>query len=48
MQTFPDDFVFKGGLLAAGEQIGNAVPILLGERLIRGLAAIAREARRGR
>jgi DNA (cytosine-5)-methyltransferase 1 len=48
MQTFPDDFVFKGGLLAAGEQIGNAVPVLLGERLIRGLAATAKEARRGR
>jgi len=33
-QTFPDDFVFKGGLIAAGEQIGNAVPVKLGEVLL--------------
>lgn len=34
-QTFPDHFLFKGGLMAAGVQIGNAVPILLGEILLR-------------
>jgi DNA (cytosine-5)-methyltransferase 1 len=34
IQTFPDSFVFKGGLMAAGQQIGNAVPILLAERII--------------
>ena len=34
IQTFPDDFVFHGGLTAAGKQIGNAVPVLLGEALI--------------
>jgi DNA (cytosine-5)-methyltransferase 1 len=34
-QTFPEWFVFKGGLMAAGEQIGNAVPIRLGEILLR-------------
>lgn len=33
-QTFPDSFVFKGGLMAGGEQIGNAVPIRLAEVLI--------------
>src|SRR5690606_25540588 len=33
-QTFPDDFVFLGGLMAAGKQIGNAVPIMLGHVLI--------------
>lgn len=33
-QTFPDTFVFKGGLMAGGEQIGNAVPVRLGEALI--------------
>ncbi|WP_459682380.1 DNA cytosine methyltransferase [Pseudomonas fluorescens] len=33
-QTFPDNFVFSGGLMAAGEQIGNAVPILLGQAII--------------
>lgn len=34
-QTFPDDFVFHGGLMAAGAQIGNAVPIKLGEVLLK-------------
>lgn len=37
-QTFPDWFVFKGGLIAAGEQIGNAVPVKLGEVLLRTIA----------
>jgi DNA (cytosine-5)-methyltransferase 1 len=34
-QTFPDGFVFKGGLMASGRQIGNAVPILLGEAVLK-------------
>lgn len=33
-QTFPDSFVFHGGLMAAGKQIGNAVPVKLGAALI--------------
>lgn len=33
-QSFPDDFVFYGGLIAAGLQIGNAVPVRLGEVVI--------------
>ena len=33
-QTFPDWFVFKGGLMAGGEQVGNAVPIRLAEVLL--------------
>lgn len=33
LQTFPDDFVFEGGLMAAGVQIGNAVPVELGRSL---------------
>jgi len=37
-QTFPDTFVFKGGLMAAGAQIGNAVPVQLGEVLLRALS----------
>lgn len=37
-QTFPEDFVFEGGLMAAGAQIGNAVPIQLGEKLLRAVA----------
>ncbi|MCI2400812.1 DNA cytosine methyltransferase [Aliiroseovarius sp. N1Y82] len=39
IQTFPDDFVFSGGLTAAGMQVGNAVPVKLGEVLIGHLAA---------
>jgi DNA (cytosine-5)-methyltransferase 1 len=34
-QSFPDDFVFLGGLIASGVQIGNAVPPTLGKKLIR-------------
>jgi DNA (cytosine-5)-methyltransferase 1 len=37
-QTFPEWFTFKGGLIAAGEQIGNAVPVKLGEVLLRSIA----------
>ena len=33
-QTFPDDFVFEGGLIAGGVQIGNAVPATMGEKLL--------------
>ncbi|MFM0019943.1 DNA cytosine methyltransferase [Paraburkholderia azotifigens] len=33
-QTFPDWFEFKGGLMSAGQQIGNAVPVELGETLL--------------
>jgi DNA (cytosine-5)-methyltransferase 1 len=34
IQTFPDSFVFVGGLMAAGIQIGNAVPVKLGQALV--------------
>lgn len=37
-QTFPDSFIFKGGLTAAGTQIGNAVPVDLGEVLLRAVS----------
>lgn len=33
-QTFPDNFIFHGGLMASGQQIGNAVPVLLGRVLL--------------
>jgi len=34
IQTFPDDFVFSGGLMATGQQIGNAVPVALARTLV--------------
>lgn len=34
-QTFPDWFEFQGGLMADGQQIGNAIPIRLGEIILR-------------
>jgi DNA (cytosine-5)-methyltransferase 1 len=33
LQTFPDDFVIKGGWGEAMRQIGNAVPVLLAQRI---------------
>ncbi len=33
LQTFPRDFVFRGGLDSVARQIGNAVPPLLAERI---------------
>ncbi|WP_322418901.1 DNA cytosine methyltransferase [Mesorhizobium huakuii] len=38
IQTFPDDFVFEGGLMAAGKQIGNAVPVELAKALLTHIA----------
>ena len=34
LQTFPDDFIFKGGSIAIARQIGNAVPVRLGKVLM--------------
>ncbi|WP_346205699.1 DNA cytosine methyltransferase [Aeromonas salmonicida] len=33
-QTFPDDYVFLGGVISQGKQIGNAVPVLMGKALL--------------
>jgi DNA (cytosine-5)-methyltransferase 1 len=33
IQTFPDDFIFYGSLGSMYKQIGNAVPVLLGNKL---------------
>lgn len=42
LQTFPDWFVFGGGLMASGVQIGNAVPPALAAALIAPLAEACR------
>ena len=34
LQTFPDDYMFAGGSMSIAKQIGNAVPVKLGEALI--------------
>jgi DNA (cytosine-5)-methyltransferase 1 len=34
-QTFPDEFVFEGGLMSCAAQIGNAVPVKLGETVLK-------------
>jgi len=44
IQTFPDTFVFGGGLMAAGKQVGNAVPVELGRQLIEHLIPLLRRA----
>lgn len=38
-QCFPDDFTFCGGLIASGIQVGNAVPIPLGQAVLGALCA---------
>jgi DNA (cytosine-5)-methyltransferase 1 len=45
IQTFPDTFVFSGGLMAAGKQVGNAVPVDLGRQLIEHLIPLLRRSR---
>ena len=34
-QSFPDDFIFYGGLMACSTQIGNAVPLELGKAVLK-------------
>ena len=34
-QTFPEDFFFEGGIISQAKQVGNAVPIKLGEVVLR-------------
>lgn len=33
LQSFPDDYIFEGSLQEVGRQIGNAVPVLLAQRV---------------
>lgn len=42
-QCFPDTFVFQGGLMAGGVQVGNAVPVPLGHAVLSGLVAAIAE-----
>ena len=37
-QSFRDDFVFEGQLIAAGLQIDNAVPVRLGKVLLQAVS----------
>ena len=43
IQTFPDDFIIKGAWGEAMRQIGNAVPVLLAEKIG---CALAKEIKR--
>jgi DNA (cytosine-5)-methyltransferase 1 len=43
LQSFPDDFIFEGGLMAGGVQVGNAVPVLMGQRLLAPIADAIRD-----
>ncbi|HLO51797.1 MAG TPA: DNA cytosine methyltransferase [Kamptonema sp.] len=42
IQTFPDDWVFYGSIASKYRQIGNAVPVLLGEAIARYLYQIVK------
>ncbi|WP_213748140.1 DNA cytosine methyltransferase [Citrobacter freundii] len=43
LQTFPDDYIFHGGTMAVAKQIGNAVPVKLGEALLKSIINLLTE-----
>jgi DNA (cytosine-5)-methyltransferase 1 len=47
IQTFPRDFVFVGGIKNATRQVGNAVPVLLAQRMGEHIGRHVREVRSG-
>jgi DNA (cytosine-5)-methyltransferase 1 len=48
IQSFPDWFVFEGGIIAGGVQVGNAVPVRMAQALIEPLKAEATKVRQTR
>ncbi|WFS61876.1 DNA cytosine methyltransferase [Pseudodesulfovibrio thermohalotolerans] len=43
-QTFPETFIFHGGLMASGTQVGNAVPIRLGVAVLKTITQALQDA----
>ncbi|WAC29504.1 DNA cytosine methyltransferase [Ancylobacter sp. SL191] len=46
IQSFPDWYTFDGGIMAGGVQVGNAVPVLMAEKLLTPLRDAVREYRK--
>jgi DNA (cytosine-5)-methyltransferase 1 len=40
IQTFPDDFIFEGSMASMYQQIGNAVPVLMANKIANGIKSI--------
>ncbi|MCL9647445.1 MULTISPECIES: DNA cytosine methyltransferase [Pantoea] len=41
-QTFPDDYLFRGGITNKGKQVGNAVPVIMGIAMLKSCIKIIR------
>jgi DNA (cytosine-5)-methyltransferase 1 len=48
LQTFPDDYIFRGSWTETMRQLGNAVPVRLGEVIARSVAETLNAAGRPR
>jgi len=40
IQTFPDDFIFEGSMASMYQQIGNAVPVLLANKIAKSIKSL--------